>query len=112
MATDKPLTKNIEEGRAPFDFKQYSAAGGYESVRKAIKMEPGDIANVHTTAAMESIASRVAEIDIDPALANNADMQSLIAEIAADLDNEVTWKLEKVLQSAITDTVHQCISVK
>ena len=43
MATDKPLTKNIEEGRAPFDFKQYEAAGGYESVRKAVEMEPKDV---------------------------------------------------------------------
>jgi len=43
---DKPLTKNIEIGRAPFDFKQYVAAGGYDSVRKAIKMEPGDVVNM------------------------------------------------------------------
>jgi len=43
---DKPLTKNIETGRAPFDFKQYAAAGGYESVRKVIKMEPGDVVNM------------------------------------------------------------------
>ena len=42
MATDKPLTKNIEEGRAPLDFKKYTAAGGYESVHKVIKMEPTD----------------------------------------------------------------------
>ena len=43
---DKPLTKNIEAGRAPFDFKQYKAAGGYESVQKVIKMEPGDVVNM------------------------------------------------------------------
>lgn len=43
---DKPLTKNIETGRAPFDFKQYKAAGGYESVQKVIKMEPGDVVNM------------------------------------------------------------------
>ena len=43
---DKPLTKNIEIGRAPFDYKQYEAAGGYESVRKVIKMEPGDVVNM------------------------------------------------------------------
>jgi NADH-quinone oxidoreductase subunit F len=42
MATDKPLTKNIEEGRAPFSFKKYTAAGGYESVHKVVKMEPTD----------------------------------------------------------------------
>jgi len=43
---DKPLTKNIEAGRLPFDFKQYEAAGGYESVRKVITMEPGDAVNL------------------------------------------------------------------
>ena len=42
MATDKPLTKNIEAGRAPFNFKKYTAAGGYESVHKVVKMEPTD----------------------------------------------------------------------
>ncbi len=36
----KPLTKNIEKGRAPFNFQQYSAAGGYLSVAKALAMEP------------------------------------------------------------------------
>lgn len=41
--TDKPLTKNIEEGRAPFTFKQYAAAGGYESVRKVVTMVPRDV---------------------------------------------------------------------
>jgi len=40
---DKPLTKNIEEGRAPFNFKQYEAAGGYESVRKVVTMAPNDV---------------------------------------------------------------------
>lgn len=39
----KPLTKNIEAGRAPFNFKQYQAAGGYESIRKALSMEPKDL---------------------------------------------------------------------
>ncbi|MBT5483885.1 MAG: NADH-quinone oxidoreductase subunit NuoF [Gammaproteobacteria bacterium] len=40
---DKPLTKNIEEGRAPFNFKQYEAAGGYDSVRKVVTMAPNDV---------------------------------------------------------------------
>ena len=46
MATDNPLTKNIEIGRAPFNFKQYEAAGGYESVRKVVTMAPGDVVNL------------------------------------------------------------------
>jgi NADH-quinone oxidoreductase subunit F len=46
MATDQPLTKNIEIGRAPFTFQQYEAAGGYESVRKALTMEPKDLINM------------------------------------------------------------------
>jgi len=46
MPTDKPLTKNIEIGRAPFTFQQYEAAGGYESVRKALTMEPKDLINM------------------------------------------------------------------
>ncbi len=43
------------------------------------------------------------ELTASPALS------SLINEIAADLDHEVTWKLEKVLQTAVNDTVHQCM---
>ncbi|HEY0963999.1 MAG TPA: NADH-quinone oxidoreductase subunit NuoF [Pseudomonadales bacterium] len=41
----KPLTKNIEAGRAPFNLQQYVAAGGYESVTKALAMQPRDIIN-------------------------------------------------------------------
>jgi NADH-quinone oxidoreductase subunit F len=43
---DKPLTKNIEAGRAPFNFKEYQAAGGYESIRKALSMKPADLINL------------------------------------------------------------------
>lgn len=37
---DKPLTKNIESGRAPLNFQDYKAAGGYASIPKALQMEP------------------------------------------------------------------------
>src|SRR5688572_15621115 len=40
-----PLTKNIQAGRAPFNLQQYIAAGGYESVTKALTMKPRDIIN-------------------------------------------------------------------
>src|SRR5690606_28102631 len=38
-------TKNIEIGRAPFNLQQYVAAGGYESVDKALAMQPRDLIN-------------------------------------------------------------------
>ncbi|MGB4247422.1 MAG: NADH-quinone oxidoreductase subunit F, partial [Pseudohongiellaceae bacterium] len=42
--TDRPLTKNIDMTRAPFDIGQYRAAGGYASVEKMLKtMAPGDV---------------------------------------------------------------------
>ncbi|HTQ99534.1 MAG TPA: NADH-quinone oxidoreductase subunit NuoF [Candidatus Acidoferrum sp.] len=41
--TNKPLTKNIEPGRAPFTFAQYQAAGGYQSVAKALTYKPRDL---------------------------------------------------------------------
>lgn len=43
---DKPLTKNIEAGREPLSFKEYQAAGGYESTRKALNMEPSALINL------------------------------------------------------------------
>ncbi|MDT8397242.1 MAG: NADH-quinone oxidoreductase subunit NuoF [Pseudomonadales bacterium] len=43
---DKPLTKNIEAGRAPFNLAQYQAAGGYESIRKALSQAPGEVAKL------------------------------------------------------------------
>ncbi|HSM57693.1 MAG TPA: NADH-quinone oxidoreductase subunit NuoF [Candidatus Sulfomarinibacteraceae bacterium] len=46
---DKPLTQNIREGEAPLDLKAYEAAGGYQSVRKALgEMSPGDVVDVVT----------------------------------------------------------------
>lgn len=41
---EKPLTKNIRPGEAPLDLKAYERAGGYESVRKALKnMTPKEV---------------------------------------------------------------------
>lgn len=44
--TDKPLSKNIKAGRAPLNFKKYEAAGGYESVRKVVRMEPAAVVDL------------------------------------------------------------------
>ena len=41
--TNKPLTKNIEAGRTAFNFAQYQAAGGYQSVAKALTYKPRDL---------------------------------------------------------------------
>src|SRR5690606_34332063 len=41
-----PLTKNIVPGRAPLNFEQYKAAGGYQSIAKALSMVPRDIINL------------------------------------------------------------------
>src|SRR5690554_2540284 len=43
---DRPLTKNIVEGRAPFNFQQYQEAGGYESIAKVLIMEPCAVINM------------------------------------------------------------------
>jgi NADH-quinone oxidoreductase subunit F len=40
---DRPLTKNIEPGREPLDITQYEKAGGYQALRKALKMSPSQI---------------------------------------------------------------------
>ena len=42
--TDRPLTKNIDMNREPFDLAQTRHAGGYASVEKMLKaMAPGDV---------------------------------------------------------------------
>lgn len=41
--TEQPLTKNIRPDREPLDLSAYEGAGGYASVRKAMRMDPGDI---------------------------------------------------------------------
>ena len=44
---EKPLTKNINLGEAPFDLKQYESAGGYQAVRKAMtEMAPEEVTGV------------------------------------------------------------------
>ena len=35
--TEKPLTKNIRPGHEPLSLKEYERAGGYQSVRKAVR---------------------------------------------------------------------------
>lgn len=40
---EKPLTRNIKPDREPLDIKGYEKAGGYEGLRKALKMNPPDI---------------------------------------------------------------------
>jgi NADH-quinone oxidoreductase subunit F len=44
MMPEKPLTKNIRPGMEPLDIKAYETAGGYQSVRKALKsMSPSEV---------------------------------------------------------------------
>lgn len=40
---EKPLTKNIQPERKPLDITDYEKAGGYRSLRKALKNSPSDI---------------------------------------------------------------------
>lgn len=40
---DKPLTQNIRPGEEPLDFHAYEKAGGYEGLRKALKLDPREI---------------------------------------------------------------------
>lgn len=41
---ERPLTKNIDPNRAPFNLKEYEQAGGYAAVRKVLKgMTPQDV---------------------------------------------------------------------
>ena len=40
---EKPLTKNIKPDRKPLDITDYEKAGGYRSLRKALKNSPSDI---------------------------------------------------------------------
>jgi NADH-quinone oxidoreductase subunit F len=43
MANDKPLTKNIKSGNPPASLKEYEKSGGYEGLRKALKMKPQEV---------------------------------------------------------------------
>jgi NADH-quinone oxidoreductase subunit F len=40
---ESPLTQLIDPGRMPLQLDEYRARGGYESVRKALKTDPGEI---------------------------------------------------------------------
>lgn len=40
---EKPLTEHIHPNHLPLNMKDYLAVGGYESVRKALRMAPADI---------------------------------------------------------------------
>jgi NADH-quinone oxidoreductase subunit F len=40
---ERPLTKNIRPGEAPLDLKGYEQAGGYQAVRKALKLTPQEV---------------------------------------------------------------------
>lgn len=44
---EKPLTKNIKQGKNPLNIKEYIKAGGYISVKKALKeMKPAEIITI------------------------------------------------------------------
>ena len=47
---ERPLTKNIRADRTPFTFAEYERAGGYEALRKAVKMQPQDVTALVTRA--------------------------------------------------------------
>ena len=43
---DNPLTQNIRPDRTPMSLKEYQAAGGYQGLRKAMKMSPQEVQNL------------------------------------------------------------------
>jgi len=40
---EKPLTRNIRPGAEPPDLRAYEASGGYQGLRRALKMTPEEI---------------------------------------------------------------------
>jgi len=40
---EKPLTRNIRPGAEPLDLRAYEASGGYQGLRRALKMTPEEI---------------------------------------------------------------------
>jgi NADH-quinone oxidoreductase subunit F len=40
---DKPLTQNIRPGQEPQNLRAYEAAGGYQGLRRALKMSPKEV---------------------------------------------------------------------
>ena len=50
---EKPLTKNIpSNGDEPLTLEAYEKAGGYQAVRKALKMAPGDVTTLVKTSGL------------------------------------------------------------
>jgi NADH-quinone oxidoreductase subunit F len=47
---DKPLTQNIRSGVEPLDTAAYERAGGYQALRRALRMEPSQIRQMVTEA--------------------------------------------------------------
>lgn len=43
---EKPLTKNIESFETPVSLKNYEKSGGYQALRKSLKMKPEDVQKV------------------------------------------------------------------
>jgi NADH-quinone oxidoreductase subunit F len=43
---EKPLTKNIRKGEPALNLKEYERAGGYQGLRKALKMTPDEVMEV------------------------------------------------------------------
>lgn len=100
MSDDTQTTIHTDEDGIPMLFDVVRPGS------RVNQMEPEEIARV------QSVTGKplpTGDISLAPDLSSIPEMQALIAEIANDLDSEVTWKLEKVLSAAITDTVHQCI---
>jgi NADH-quinone oxidoreductase subunit F len=43
---EKPLTSRIQPGKGPVDLKEYEKTGGYQGLRKALKMQPAAVIDV------------------------------------------------------------------
>jgi NADH-quinone oxidoreductase subunit F len=43
---EKPLTQNIRSDGSVIDIASYQAAGGYEGLRKALRMTPGEVVDL------------------------------------------------------------------
>ena len=43
---DRPLTEHIKNDGSPLSLKEYEATGGYEGLRKALKLTPAEVLNV------------------------------------------------------------------
>jgi NADH-quinone oxidoreductase subunit F len=43
---ERPLTQNIQPDREPLDLAEYERAGGYQALRKALRMSPAEVQHV------------------------------------------------------------------